>query len=214
MLSFHIIIISQNIFLLLNERSYTIEYVKYTDIKIYEFLKSKSRMPSYAEIASMYGFKSKNAAFSLVQKFIEKGYISKDKVGKLIPIKKNQPLQFLGSIQAGFPGAGEEVLHQRMSLDDWVIQDQNASYILLVEGDSMIDAGIHKGDYVVAEMTKDFKPGMIVVAEIDGEWTLKYLRIKNNQKYLEAANENYPDLFPTEELILHAKIVAVVRKYE
>jgi repressor LexA len=187
--------------------------MKYNVEKIYGFLKRHSRMPSYREIAQVYGFKSKNAAFTMVQKFIDKGMVIKDTDGKLIP-RKIDPLRVLGSIQAGFPGAGEEVLHETMSLDDWVIQDPNASYILQVEGDSMVDAGIHKGDYVIAEMTKDFKPGMIVVAEIDGEWTLKYLRRKGGNNYLQAANDDYPDLFPEEELILHAKVIGVVRKYE
>jgi repressor LexA len=188
--------------------------MKHDAQKIYNFLTHYSRMPSYTEIAKVYGFKSKNAAFSLIKKFIEKDLLAKDKKGKLIPIFRKKSIPLLGSIQAGFPGAGEEVLHQSMSIDDWVIQDPDASYILQVEGDSMIDAGIHKGDYVIAQMTKDFKPGMIVVAEIDGEWTLKYLRTKGKEKYLEAANENYPDLFPEEELLLHAKVVSVVRKYE
>lgn len=181
---------------------------------IYNFHRKYSRMPSYAEIAMIYGFRSKNAAFILVQKFIDNGYLLKDAKGKLIPLNMKTGISLLGSIQAGFPGAGEEVLHQTMSLDDWVIQDPQATYLLTVEGDSMIDAGIHKGDFVVAEMTKDFKPGMIVVAEIDGEWTLKYLRIKNGKQYLEAANVNYPDLIPENELVLHAKVISVIRKYE
>ncbi|MCI5051354.1 MAG: hypothetical protein MRY57_03525 [Candidatus Pacebacteria bacterium] len=182
--------------------------------KIYSFLKNKSRMPSYTEIASLYGFKSKNAAYNLVKKFIHKGELSKDSAGKIIPHNDYQKIALLGSISAGFPGAGEEVMHEAMSLDDWVITDPDASYLLQVEGDSMIDAGIHKGDYVVAEMTTNFKPGMIVVAEIDGEWTLKYLRVKNNRQYLEAANDSYPDMHPKKELVLHARVTGVVRKYD
>lgn len=182
--------------------------------KIYNFLKQYSRMPSYAEISKIYNFKSKNASFILVQKFIDKGLLSKDKKGKLLPVNVKNKIALIGSIQAGFPGVGEEALQQTMSLDDWVIADPDATYLLQVEGDSMIDVGIHKGDYVVAEMTKDFKPGMIVIAEIDGEWTLKYLRSKNGKQYLEAANIHYPDLFPQEELVLHAKIIGVVRKYD
>lgn len=188
--------------------------MKHDAKKIYDFLKQHSRMPSYAEISKIYNFKSKNASFILVQKFIDRGLLYKDNKGKLLPVNIKNKIALLGSIQAGFPGVGEEALHQTMSLDDWIIQDPDATYLLQVEGDSMIDAGIHKGDYVVAEMTKDFKPGMIVIAEIDGEWTLKYLRTKNGKQYLEAANKNYPDLFPNEQLLLHAKVISVVRKYD
>lgn len=188
--------------------------MKHDPKKIYDFLRDNSRMPSCAEVSQIYNFKSKNAAFILIQKFIDKGLLLKDNRGKLLPVNIKNGLLLLGSIQAGFPGVGEEVLHQSISLDDWVIQDPDASYILQVEGDSMINAGIHKGDYVVVEMTKNFKDGMIVVAEIDGEWTLKYLRSEKGKQYLEAANENYPNLFPDNELVLHAKVSGVVRKYE
>lgn len=200
--------------LILNDRSVIIITMKHDPKKIYDFLRDNSRMPSYAEVSHIYNFKSKNAAFILIQKFIDKGLLLKDNRGKLLPVNIKNGLLLLGSIQAGFPGAGEEILHQSISLDEWVVQDPEASYLLQVEGDSMIDAGIHKGDYVVVEMVKDFKDGMIVVAEIDGEWTLKYLRSQKGVQYLEAANKNYPDLFPENELVLHAKVVSVVRKYE
>lgn len=198
----------------MNERSVIIYDMKHDVKKIYDFWNKNLRMPSYSEVTYIYGFKSKNAAFNLVQGFINQGLLSKDSAGKLLPLNTKNNISVLGSIQAGFPGAGEEVIHQAMSLDDWMIQDPNASYLLMVEGDSMIDAGIQKGDYVVVEMTKSFKAGMIVVAEIDGDWTLKYLRVKNGKQYLEAANKDYPDLFPENELILHARVVGVVRKYE
>ncbi len=183
--------------------------------KIYDFFTHHSRMPSYSEIANIYNYKSKNAAFSLVEKFIKDKLLEKDSKGKLLVPSFSYKLFLLGSIQAGFPGAGEEVLHDAISLDEWIITDTDASYILKVEGDSMINAGIHKGDFVVVERTKDFKIGMIVVAEIDGEWTLKYLRKdKNNKQYLEAANDDFPDMYPENELSLHAKVTGVVRKYE
>lgn len=177
------------------------------------FYIKKGRLPSYSEMMKLFGYRSKGGVARFVEKMINEGVIGRDK-GKLYALSLKPEIKILGTIRAGFPGIGEEVFNHSLSLDEWMIKDPDASYMLEVEGDSMMNAGIHKGDYVVVEMTKDFKAGMIVIAEIDGEWTMKYLRIKNNKQYLEAANEKYPNLYPQEELILHAKVVGVVRKYE
>ncbi len=78
----------------------------------------------------------------------------------------------------------------------------------------MIDAGILEGDFVVIERTQNYKVGDIVIAEIGNEWTMKYLRKKGADFYLEAANEDYPDIYPEEELKIHAVVRSSVRKYE
>jgi SOS regulatory protein LexA len=180
--------------------------------KLRSFYNDEKRLPTYREMTSVLGYKSKGGVSRFVEHMLDEGILGK-KNGKLYPINLQPELRILGTISAGFPSLGEEVFNQSISLDDWVVQDPNASYMLEVEGDSMVDAGIHKGDYVIVEMTKNFKPGMIVIAELDGEWTMKYLRNKQGQQYLEAANEDYPDMYPQEELKLHAKVVGVVRKY-
>jgi SOS-response transcriptional repressor LexA len=82
-----------------------------------------------------------------------------------------------------------------------------------VKGDSMIDAGIQEGDMVIVEKTGSPKVGTIVVAEIDGEWTMKYLRKHGNKYYLEPANKKYKPIIPKNELKIAAVVKAVVRKY-
>jgi repressor LexA len=78
----------------------------------------------------------------------------------------------------------------------------------------MIDAGIREGDMVVVERRAQYKTGQIVVASVDGEYTMKYLRKKGNDYYLEPANKNYPLIHPTESFKVEAVVVAVVRKYQ
>lgn len=182
-------------------------------IKLQNFYSKEKRLPSYREMMNILGYKSKGGVTKFVEHMVDQGVLGRSK-GKLYPRKLKPEINILGSISAGFPSLGEEVFNQTISLDEWVVRDPNATYMLQVEGDSMINAGIHKGDYVVVEMTKDFKPGMIVVAEIDSEWTMKYLRSKNNTHYLEPANEKYPNMYPNDELVLHAKVIGVVRKYD
>lgn len=170
-------------------------------------------MPSYAELAKIFGYKTKSAVSYAVSRLIEAGYISKDKSGRIIPKDLKSDIKILGLIQAGFPSPSEEELVDTMSLDDYLIKNKEATYILKVKGDSMVDAGIYEGDMVLVERGKSPKLGDIVVAQVDGEYTLKFFRQKNKQIYLEAANPKYKAIFPTNELKIEAVVKAVIRQY-
>jgi repressor LexA len=181
--------------------------------KIRLFYKDHRRMPTYSELMKIYGYKSKAAVFFLIQKFIKDGVLSKDKQGKLIPKRLYGNISLLGYVEAGFPSPAEEELIDTMSLDEYLIGNKEATFMLKVKGDSMIDAGIREGDMVLVERGKQAKPGQIVIAEVDGEYTMKYLRIKDGKHYLEAANEKYKPIFPKNELQVEAIVSAVIRKY-
>lgn len=178
-----------------------------------EFYTREQRLPSYREMMPLLGYRSKGGVSKFVDSLVDHGVLGR-KDGKLYPINLRPELRILGVVSAGFPSPSEETDHEQMSLDEWMIDDPDATYLLEVEGDSMIDAGIRPHDYVVVERTKEFSSGDIVIAELDGQWTMKYLRIKQGRQYLEAANEDYPDMYPEEELRLHAKVKGVVRRYE
>jgi repressor LexA len=66
---------------------------------------------------------------------------------------------------------------------------------------------------VLVERTNKAKDGEIVVAEVDGEFTLKYFRQSGNKVWLEPANKKYKPIYPTESLKITAKVKAVIRKY-
>jgi repressor LexA len=100
-----------------------------------------------------------------------------------------------------------------MSLDQYLIENREATYLLKVKGDSMLDAGIQPGDLVIVERTNTPRVGDIVIAEVDGEWTMKYLRKQGNRLYLAPANKKYRPIFPKEALKVVAVVTAVVRKY-
>jgi len=170
-------------------------------------------MPSYSELAELFHFRSKNSVHKLIQKLKKDGIVSQDKSGRLIPNKLYGEARVLGLVEAGFPSAAEEELSDTMSLDEYLIENKEASYILKVKGDSMIEAGICDGDMVIVERTNTPKIGNIVIAEIDGGWTMKYLRRKNGAFYLEPANRNFNPIYPKEDLKIAAVVKAVIRKY-
>jgi len=181
--------------------------------KILNFYKNHKRMPGYAEIMQLVGFKSKNAVYKLINKLVEEGVINKDSKGRLTPNRLIGELPVLGLVEAGFPSVAEEEVLDTMSIDEYLIENKESSYLLEVKGDSMIDAGIQEGDLVIAERRNNPKDGDIVIAEVDGGWTMKYFRKKGNVIYLEPANKKYSDIYPEEGLRVAAIVKGVVRKY-
>ncbi len=181
--------------------------------KIISFYQKHRRMPGYKEIMDLTGFKSKNAVYKLINKLVDLGIISKDREGRITPNKIFDEVPFLGLVEAGFPAVAEASPSDTMSIDDYLIDHKESSYILEVKGDSMIDAGIQEGDLVVVERKQEPKEGDIVIAEVDGGWTMKYLRKKNGKSYLEPANKNFKNIYPTEAMQIAAVVKGVIRKY-
>lgn len=180
--------------------------------KIVAFYKRESRMPTYAEIMMMFGFKSKNAVYKFVKKLVEENFLRQDDKGRLLPGKLFKEVRVLGLVEAGFPSPAEEELTDTMSLDDYLIKNREATFMLRVKGESMKDAGIMDGDMVVVERRADAKAGQIVIAEVDGEWTIKYLR-QGKRPWLEPANKKFKPIYPDRELKIAAVVQAVIRKY-
>ncbi len=181
--------------------------------KIVGFYERERRMPSYQEILKLVGFRSKNAAYKLVQKLIDEGLVIKDRQGKLAPAPKLLELPMLGFVQAGVPTMAEAQTLDSMSIDGYLISDRGRTFILEVNGDSMIEAHIEEGDLVIAERRSTAQNGDIVVAEVDGDWTLKYYRKTGDKVWLEPANKDYKPIYPKESLRIAAVVKGVVRKY-
>jgi len=188
--------------------------------KIEIFFQDNKRMPTYSEMMKMFNFKSKNAIARIVEKLIDAGIVAKDHLGRLIPSETFGEIPRLGYVKAGIPSEVEE-LQDTVNLDDFLIRNKSLTYMLEVDGDSMIDAHIEKGDMVLVEKTNQAKDGEIVIAEVDGEFTLKYFRRSTaltagraeEKVWLEPANKNFKPIYPTQSLNVIAKLKAVIRKY-
>jgi len=156
---------------------------------------------------------SKNAAYKLVTHLMDGGWIEKDAAGKLLPGPLFHAVPVLGTVTAGFPSPAEEELADTMSLDEYLITNKEATYILKVNGESMIEAGILPGDMLLVERGAEPRDGNIVIAQIDREWTMKFFRRRGRQVFLEAANKDFKPIHPQEELKIAAVVRAVIRKY-
>ena len=181
--------------------------------KLRTFYYEHRRLPSYNEMCQLFGFTSKNSIFKLVRKLIENGILEKDSDGKLIPKKLFSFINILGNVAAGNPTPAEQQLMESMSFDHFLINNPTKSYLLRVSGESMIDAGIHPGDLVVIENGTTPKDGDIVVAEVDGDYTLKYFQREKDKVKLVPANVKFSPITPSENLRIVGIFVSVVRKY-
>jgi DNA polymerase V len=99
-------------------------------------------------------------------------------------------------VQAGFPSPADDFNTKRIDLTEVLIQHPAATFLLRVRGDSMKDAGIFDGDVLVVDRALRPRHGHIVVAQVDGEFTVKYLHRRNGLVRLTAANATYPDISP------------------
>ena len=144
---------------------------------------------------------------------IKDNFLSKDVKGKLIPKNIFGELKVLGQVEAGFPSPAEEETADTMSMDEYLIKNKEATYMLKVSGDSMKDAGIMNGDMVLVDRSLTPVDGDIVIAEVDNQWTIKYLRKNGNNIFLEPANKKFSNIYPKEELKIAAVVKAVVRRY-
>lgn len=147
----------------------------------------------------------------MVQKWIDEGFFKKDS-NKIAPTSKFFSIPLLGFIKAGYPILSEEDKNY-LTLDDYLIEDPQTSFLLRVSGDSLINAGIFDGDLVIIEKKKVAISGDIVLAQIDREWTLKILKKDQQKSYLMSANPKYPPFYPLQELQIHGVVKAVVRKF-
>ena len=96
-------------------------------------------------------------------------------------------------ISAGFPSPADDYTEENIDLNDILITNPSSTFFLRVKGDSMINSGIQDEDLIIVDKSLIAKPGNIVIAILDGDFTVKTLAKKNNTLYLKAENNNYPD---------------------
>ena len=187
--------------------------VKTVERKIQSFYRRERRMPTYKEMLNLLEVRSKSVVYYWMDKLCATGALARDAKGFLKLLRIAPGIPVAGAIAAGYPSPAEEELRDIISIDEYLITRPESSFLVKVSGDSMTDAGIMDGDMVIVEKGREPKNGDIVLAEVDGEWTMKYFVRKGKEIVLEAANTKYPTIRPKNELRLGGIITAVIRKY-
>lgn len=117
-------------------------------------------------------------------------------------------------IAAGFPSPAEDFIEVRISLDKELIQNENATFYARVRGNSMIDANIEDGDLLVIDRSIEARNGKIAVCMIDGEFTIKRLKVEKEHVFLMPENKDFKPIKVTEEneFIVWGIVTYVIKK--
>lgn len=171
-------------------------------------------LPSFSVIAKMVGLKSTSAVAAMVNRLKSESYLESAPDKRLKPGKNFFEREILGSVQAGMPTPANDVLVESLSIDSYLIDQPSRSVLLTVKGDSMIDAGLLPGDYVVVKKEAPTRAGDIVVAIVDNEYTIKYLAADSKGGfYLKPGNKEFPDIRASGHLQIFGLVLGSFRKY-
>jgi len=124
-------------------------------------------------------------------------------------------LLFLGGISAGFPSQVEDNLFESVSMEEWLVRNPSSTYLIKVYGESMVEAGIFPGDYVLVDRSLSPRNGDVVVVRVEDEWTMKHFYKDERGIRLKPANRWYPEIVVDQEseVEVFGVVVAVIRKY-
>lgn len=127
--------------------------------------------------------------------------------------KLNLPY-FNCGISAGFPSPADDFTDKAIDLNKEYIKDADATFYGRVDGFSMKDAGIHDGDLLIIDRSIEPKDGKIAVCYLDGEYTVKRIKIEKNIIWLLAENKKYEPIKVTEdnEFVIWGIVTTVIKK--
>lgn len=174
----------------------------------------EGRPPTIREIGKHFGFRSTGTTRDHLASLVKKGYL------QLTPrqsrsIRLSKPLVFripvLGRIVAGMPDLALEEIDEYLSLDEFLPSEDREVFALKVKGDSMDPKGIHEGDVALIRRQRLADDGDVVAALLDHEATIKTLRKKGKDFYLEPANKSYHEIHRPFTII--GKVIAVIKKF-
>jgi len=168
--------------------------------------------PSYAAIGRIVGLKSTSSVSAFLERLMADGYLeAKDR--RLRPGARffERPL-VLSRVAAGLPAMAFEAPAEGLAIDAHLVRRLSRTFLITVKGDSMTDAGLLPGDTIVVEREHTANAGDIVVAVVDGAYTVKRLKRENRKFVLAPENKAYPVLRP-DPLEIVGVVVGSFRRY-
>ena len=172
------------------------------------------------EIGELAGLASPASVSYQLKALEEKGFLKKDPKGRTLQVslpgdesaqkpEKTRNVPLVGQIAAGIPITADQNIEEVHTLPESLV-GKGDIYMLKVKGDSMVDAAICDGDFVVIRQQKNAEKGEIVAAMIDGEATVKTFSKKDGHYWLLPANPDFTPI-PADNAEILGKVVAVLR---
>lgn len=176
------------------------------------YWKRHQAFPSMTKLAEVMGLATASSVFGVVGRLTEAGFLERTE-GRIAPTRKFFARPLLGSVKAGQPEPATQDEPDVLTVDDYLIDDPNRTAFIKVRGDSMKDAGLMDGDLAVVETNAATKAGDIVVAVVDGDITVKTLRLdRKGQFFLEPANPAFEPIRPRGSLEIVGVVIGSFRR--
>ncbi|MCX8074670.1 MAG: transcriptional repressor LexA [Clostridia bacterium] len=190
--------------------------------RVFDYIKEKIREsgypPSVREVCAALGFKSTSSAHQYIWKLAEKGLISKadlkTRAMRVVGEESTITLPVVGKVAAGEPILAQENIEDYFSIGESFFNREalkNDNFILKVQGESMIEAGINDGDYIIVSKQNTARNGEIVVAMIEGDATVKTFYKEKDYVRLQPENSTMKPIIARNPEIL-GKVVGLFRK--
>ena len=189
---------------------------------IYDFIKDTGYPPTFEEMRGNLGVSSNQSIIDLLEKLTKNALIKRNTGARSLVINPlgykvlERPIlaSVMGVTAAGSPAEAVEITGEWQTLSPSVAQLQSDVFLLRVSGDSMINAGIDDGDMVLVQEKKEFISGDIVLADNEGETTIKRFISEDKPPYvyLKPENPNYQNILFTDEIRLKGKIISVFNR--
>jgi len=183
------------------------------------YLRRKGRPPSYQEIQDYFGFRSLNSVVKHLKQLERKGYLespwgNQKRAFRLLPLRTTAAtIPFLGRVAAGAPIEAVEMT-EAVEVPESLLAGGN-NFALQVQGESMVDEGIRDGDMLIIRKQDHADNGQTVVAQIEGEATIKKFYQRDGRVELRPANEELkPLVVPAEKVEIIGVVVGLVRHYK
>lgn len=190
--------------------------------RVLDYIKEQIRVtgypPSVREICAALGFKSTSSAHQYISRLADKGYISKKDLKtraiRVVGAESTIALPIVGKVAAGEPILAQENIEDYFSIGESFFNTdslKNDNFVLKVQGESMINAGINDGDYIIVSKQDTARNGQIVVAMIDGEATVKTFYKESGYFRLQPENDTMEPII-VKDLQIVGKVVGLFRK--
>jgi len=178
-----------------------------------DYYRAHHQIPAYSLLGDLLAIRSKASVAALCKRLEAAGYLRRSEGQRWVPTARFFERDVVGRAPAGFASPAAELLGDAITIDEYLVENPSGTVLVRVQGDSMIEAGIHDRDMLVVERKGDTATGKIVVAIVDGEFTVKRLQKDGRGFYLQPANPAYPDIRPEEGLEIFGVVVGQFRKF-
>jgi repressor LexA len=183
--------------------------------KLQDYYAEWKSIPSYSSLCGILGIASKSWVKAVLDRLAKAGFVERTPEGVWVPTRQffARPLAE-SAVQAGMPVSVMATQGDYFLIDEMLVTTPSLTTMIPVKGDSMMNAGIHDGDVAIVEKRHLAREGDIVVAIVDGDFTLKTLGRERGKYVLLPANPAFPIIRPQGTLEIFGVLVGLVRKYQ